>query len=124
MENGVHTGAGIISTTVSGVVTIDEIKKIADEVFKEAKRRDVTKLTNDYRNASLNVSSADIHDLPKHLLNSVEPTNLKSAFVYSVNTSNKPDYDFFDTLCFNSMLIFKVFTDYDAAYQWLVDDLI
>jgi hypothetical protein len=114
--------AGIISTTVSGVVTIDEIKKIADEVFKEAARRDVTRLISDYRNVSLNVSTADIHDLPETLKKLGRTSKIKSAIIYSVNSSNKSDYYFFDTRCFNSMLNSKIFTDYDAAYQWLMDD--
>lgn len=114
--------AGIILTTVSGVVTIDEIKKIADEVFKEAARRNITRLISDYRNASLNVSTADIHDLPETLKKLGRTSDIKSAIIYSVNSSNKSDYDFFDTRCFNSMLNAKIFADYDAAYEWLTDE--
>ena len=96
---------GIISTTVSGVVTLDEIKKISDEVYKEATRRDVNKLISDYRDVSLDLSTVDIHNLPQTLRELGRTSNQRSAIVYSANSLNKSDYDYFDTRCFNSSFL-------------------
>lgn len=114
--------AALISTTINGVVTLTEIKKISDEVYKEAKLRGVSRLITDYRNVSLKVSTADIHDLPQTLKKLGRTSDLRSAVVIPVNSPNKPDYVFFDTRCFNSMLNIKIFADYDDAYTWLTDD--
>jgi hypothetical protein len=114
--------AGIISTTVSGAVTLDEIKKIAEEVFKEAKRSEVNKLISDCRKVTLDLSTVDIHDLPQTFRELGRTPSQRSAIVYSANSLNKSDYEYFDTRCFNSSYNAKVFTDYDEAYQWLIDD--
>ena len=113
---------GIISTTVSGIVTLDDIRKISEDSYTEAKGNDANKLFNDYREASLHLSISDIMDLPHTLWNLGRRSNYRSAILYSVNSKNKPDYDFFNTRCFNSSHYAKVFTDYDEAYRWLIYD--
>lgn len=114
--------ASLISTTINGVVTLDGIKRISDEVYKEAKLRGVKRLITDYRKVSLKVSTADIHDLPQTLKKLGRTSDLRSAIVFPVNSPNSPDYVFFDTRCFNSMLNSKIFADYDDAYKWITDD--
>jgi hypothetical protein len=113
---------GIVSTTVSGIVTLDDIKKISEDAYTEAKGNDANKLFNDYRKASLHLSISDIMDLPHTLWNLGRRSKYRSAIVYSVDSKNKPDYDFFNTRCFNSSHYAKVFTDYDEAYIWLIYD--
>jgi hypothetical protein len=113
---------GVVSTTVSGIVTLVDIKKISEDAYKEAKSNDANRLFSDYRGASLHLSISDIMDLPHTLWNLGRRSNFRSAIVYSVDSKNKPDYDFFNTRCFNSSHYAKVFTDYDEAYQWLIYD--
>jgi hypothetical protein len=113
---------GIVLTTVSGIVTLDDIKKISGDAYKKASGNDANKLFSDYRKASLHLSISDIMDLPHTLWNLARRSAYRSAIVYSVNSKNKPNYDFFNTRCFNSSHYAKVFTDYDEAYHWLIDD--
>lgn len=114
--------AGVVSTVVSGILTLDGIKKIYTETLKRAKQNNVTKLINDYRNVSLDLSVIDIYHLPQTLLKLGRTNHHKSAIAYSINSPDKPNYAFFDTRCYNLALNTKVFTDYDDAYLWLVSD--
>lgn len=113
---------GIISTTISGIVTLVDLRKISEDAYKEAKSNDAKKLISDYRKASLHLSINDIMDLPHTLWNLARKSKFRSAIVYSVISKNEPDYDFFNTRCFNSSHYAKVFTDYDDAYLWLIYD--
>lgn len=114
--------AGIVSTVVSGTLTLEGIKKIYAETLKLAKQNNVTKLISDYRKVSLDLSIIDIYHLPQTLIKLGRTNDLKSAIAYSVNSPDKSNYTFFDTRCFNLSLNTKVFTDYNDAYQWLLND--
>ena len=113
---------GIISTIVSGIVTLDGIKIFYIEVLKLARQHNVHKLISDYRKAILDVSTVDIYHLPQTFKELGRTHGQKSAIVYSVNSPDTSNYSFFDNRCFNSSHNSRIFTDFDDAYQWLVSD--
>jgi hypothetical protein len=112
----------IISTVVSGILTLDGIKKIYIDVLKLAIQNNVHKLISDYRKVVLDISIFDIYHLPQTLKELGRIPRQKSALVYSVNSPDKSNYSFFDNRCYNSSHNSRVFTDFCDAYQWLVSD--
>lgn len=114
--------SGIILTVVTGTVTAKELETLTIEQLSLAKSLNVNRFLSEYKNTDRNISIAEIHDLPKVLTNAGQTIGDKFAIVYSPDSPYAAMFEFFDTRCFNTALNNRVFTDYDVALQWLVDD--
>lgn len=113
---------GIIKTVVNGAVGLEDVKNISREVFSFSKQQGITRLLSDYRNASLNISVSEVYELPETFKKLGRTPEFVSAVVFSADSKDKRNYDFYDTRCFNSAVNTRVFTDYDRAYQWLASE--
>lgn len=110
----------IISTVVSGAVTLEGVKKVSTELLELAKQKAVSQFLTSFRDISNNISIFEIYNLPKTLRDLGINTSDKIAIVYPMNSPFKSLFSFFDTRCFNSSLNVKVFPDYEIAYNWLI----
>lgn len=113
---------GIISTIVSGTVTLDGIVLVSAKLLELAAQNGVCRYFSDYRNVSLTISVLEIHNLPQTLRSLGMSNNDKVAILYSPDSQDASNFTFFDTRCFNTRLNVKVFSDSETAYTWLLGD--
>lgn len=112
--------AGIIFTVVTGNVTTAGINELSVEQLDIAKKHTSVRFLSDYRNASIGVSIHEIYDLPQMLRELGQTSKERFAVIYAVDSPDTSGFRFLETRCFNTCLDLKVFTDYDAAFRWLV----
>jgi hypothetical protein len=111
----------VLSVVITGTITSAEIKKVSIELLEESKKRNVTRVFCDCRTVSLNISLPEVYYLPKTMKDLGVGHRHKVAIVYSVASSVESFFTFFDDCSYNTGLNQKVFADYAAAYQWLLE---
>jgi hypothetical protein len=73
----------------------------------------------DHRDLLPAVSTYDVYRLPRDLLNGGRRFPAKVAILYSQESSKKEDFQFFEVTASNVGMYLKLFTDPEAAHQWL-----
>lgn len=78
----------------------------------------------DYRSAKVNLSTMEIHQLPKVIADLLAPSGiashkLKRAFVVAEDLD---DFYFFETVTLNSGQQAKIFQNVDEAEKWLLQE--
>ena len=117
-----NPGLGIIETTTQGTLTLSEAKEIILEIAQLGKEKNCYLCLSDYREAALDMSTLQIHDLPGVLTNTVNslglrPGQFKRAIVVK---QSFPDYHFFETVTLNAGQNIRLFHDRDEAKKWLL----
>jgi len=107
-----------ISVIVEGEFSLSTVKELAADVASFIKRYNCSLVLNDLRHARLTQGTLDIYYMPKITRQvGVEP-HIKRALVVS---ELSPDFHFLETVFINQGHIVKVFTDINAALQWLLN---
>jgi len=112
----------IIETKYQGIVTLKEIKETISEAIQIIQDVNCFLTLGDYRNAKVNLSTLEIHQLPKLMSDvltqsGIAPHKLKRAFVIAKDLD---DFHFFETVTLNNGQMAKIFQDIDEAKKWLL----
>jgi hypothetical protein len=113
----------MIEVTAQGVVNREEFGEIFAQAAQLAKEKDCLLFLNDFRGATLNVSTLDIYDLPKSLDAIATPLGLhaerfKRALV--IAPKHVKDASFAEDVTVNRGQQAKFFQDIDEARTWLL----
>ena len=110
-----------IESKIQGGMTLDEAKKIIAEYALIAKEKDCVLFLGDYREATLKLSTMEIHGLPKIMLDTFNSVGLDAHRFRRALVAAKDlrDYHFFETVTANRGQNAKVFYDIDEAKKWL-----
>ena len=111
-----------IETKYQGIITFNEIRETFSEAIQIAQDVNCFLTLGDYRNANVNLSTLEIHRLPKVISDilapsGIAPHKLKRAFVVAKNLD---DFHFFETVTLNNGQLAKIFQDIDEAKRWLL----
>ena len=114
---------GVIETVAHGNLTLREAKDIISEITQVAAEKDCFLCLSDYRNATIDMSTLQIHDLPRILSDLVisfglRPSKFKRAIIAEKNSR---DFRFFETVTLNQGQQIRLFHDLDEAKQWLFE---
>jgi hypothetical protein len=117
-----NPGVGIIETTAQGTLSESEAKEIILEIAQLGKEKNCFLCLSDDREAALDMSTLQIHDLPEVLTNMVNslglrPGQFKRAIVVK---QSFPDYRFFETVTLNAGQNIRLFQDREEAKKWLL----
>ena len=115
---------GIIETMVQGQLTMLEAKEFISEIAQMAVEQNCFLCLSDYRQATMEMSTLQIHDLPKviaHIVTAlgVHPSHFKRAIVVEKDFN---DYHFFETVTLNAGQSIKLFHESDHAKKWLLQE--
>jgi hypothetical protein len=113
----------IIKTTFLGIIDIKSAKEITTEFALMGKEKNCYLFLNDFREATLKLSTLDIYEAPKTIsgifsLAGFTAYQTKRALVVSQKSA---DFQFFETVIHNQGQRSKVFEDIDEAKKWLLE---
>jgi hypothetical protein len=111
----------MIQSKIYGDLTLSEVKEVLVKFARIVKEKNCKMLLNDYREATVKLSTVEIYELPKiyadvFALYGLDVYRLKRALVAAKDLK---DYLFFETVTFNRGQNAKVFYDIDEAQKWL-----
>ena len=117
-----NPGSGVIETIAQGKITLSEAKEIIFEISRMAMEQNCFLCLSDYREATIDMSTLEIHDLPKVLSATVtslglSPRQFKRAIIVKKSFE---DFHFFETVTLNAGQNIKMFQDTDEAKKWLL----
>lgn len=110
---------GIISTEITGIVTLEEVKKASIEIIELSNQTDVGKFITRFYDISQEITLLEIYGLPQIMLGLGMKYSDRIAVIYPMNSPLKHLFNFFDNRCFLSSVNIKVFSDFDTGYRWL-----
>ena len=117
-----NPGLGIIETIAQGKLTLDEAKEIISEITQMAIEQNCFLCLSDYHEATIDMSTLEIYDIPKVLSNMVtslglNPSQFKRAILVEKSFE---DFHFFETVTLNAGQNIRLFQDTDEAKKWLL----
>jgi hypothetical protein len=115
---------GFIETIAQGKLTANEAKEIISEIARVAREKNCFLYLSDYREATIEMSTLQIHDIPNVLSDLVtslglHPRQFKRAIVVQ---KSYQDFYFFETVTLNAAQNIKLFQDINEAKAWLLRD--
>jgi len=101
---------------------LSEAKEIIFEITQMALEKNCSLCLSDYREATIEMSTLQIYDLPKvlsDLVNSFDlrPNQFKRAIIVGKGLR---DYNFFETVTLNAGQNIRLFQDIEEAKLWLL----
>lgn len=117
--------SGYIHVIYEGNFDVDGALSLLGGVTYYVKEYNCYRVLSDFRNATMNISTIHIYELPGLLLNralrvGVSFHDLKRAMV--VPAPHIENFRFFETVSFNRMQSIRLFYDMDEAKAWLMAD--
>jgi len=117
-----NSGLHIIEIKYQGIITFDEVKETFSEAVRMIQDANCFLTLGDYRSAKVNLSTLEIHKLPKVIADllapsGITPYKLKRAFVVAKDLE---DFYFFETVTLNNGQHAKIFQNMDDAKKWLL----
>jgi hypothetical protein len=117
-----NPGLGVIETIAQGKLTLREAKEIIIEIAEMAIEQNCFLCLSDYREATIDMSTLQIHDIPKVLSTTVtslelRPGQFKRAIIVKKGFE---DFHFFETVTLNAGQNIRLFQDTDEAKKWLL----
>lgn len=117
--------SGYIYVIYEGNFDVDGALSLLGGVTYYVKEYSCYRVLSDFRNATMNISTIHIYELPGLLLNralrvGVSFHDLKRAMV--VPALHFENFRFFETVSFNRMQSIRLFYDMDEAKAWLMAD--
>jgi hypothetical protein len=110
----------IVYVQTRGTMHLNQLKQMAADALAEAERRSSAKILADHRATTHAIAVVDIYHLPVALRELGLSATHSVATVFSPEAGQKFDFTFFDNRASNTGLRHALFTDVDAAKQWLV----
>jgi hypothetical protein len=110
---------GIVSAKLSGVMTWDEHKKFAEELYPSARKQGIFKILIDFIDMTPSFTILQIDDLPKLLVDLGVGPEFKIAAVHNMESPKKSEHEFFRNVAILMHLRVQQFADKDEAMAWL-----
>ncbi len=114
----------IIEIKYQGIIRLEEVKETFSEAVRMIQEVNCFLTLGDYRNAEVNLSTMEIHQLPKIIADllapsGITPYKLKRAFVVAKDLD---DFHFFETVTQNSGQQARIFRNIEEAKKWLFQE--
>jgi len=114
---------GVIETAAQGNLALQEVKEIISEISQVAIEQDCFLCLSDYREATIEMSTLQIYDIPRILSDIVtsfgfRPSKFKRAIIAEKSLI---DYQFFESVTLNQGQRIRLFQDIEEAKQWLLE---
>lgn len=116
---------GIIETKYQGIVAFNEVKEVVSESTTLSKESKCYLWLADFSEATLNLSTMEIYDLPKLILEAGTLLNIAAFHIKRaiVIIRDKANYEFAETVSKNRGQNIDLFDDIGNARKWLKNEL-
>ncbi len=106
----------LIMGQVHGEFDSSVVSKMVSDLGEMIRKYNCFRLLNDLRDATITPETLDIYAMPRAVEKTGEAVQCRRAILV-----NPPleDFDFLETVSVNMGHQFKIFTDRDAALEWL-----
>jgi hypothetical protein len=110
-----------IEIKVHGTIVLNQVIEVYTELARLAKEKNCLLFLIDFTEATISLSTMEIHDLPKTLADIFAPSGipankLRRAYVVS---NSLEDFRFFENVTLNRGQNTKIFRDLTEAKEWL-----
>ncbi len=112
-------GERVLTITTSGVLTPSALADMVRDALAEGRRRGVHRYLVDHRQVTLAVTTLDLYEWPKRMMELGVSHEDRVAIVIRENSAQRADFDFAETRAFNAGFRHKTFTDPTVALRWL-----
>lgn len=114
---------GIIETSVQGKLTLSEAKELISEITECAIANKCFLCLSNYREATMEMSTFQIYEIPNVLSNIVtslglHPNKFKRAIIVEKDLH---DFNFYETVSLNSGQNIRLFREIDEGKKWLLE---
>jgi hypothetical protein len=110
---------GIIKAKTSGLMSLDDKKKLIEEMLAAGRKKNISAFLVDQKETSFGLSVMEIDRLPDLFRKIGFELSDKMAIVINLDSSNKALFSFLQNVFTLSSLQVSVFTDSEAAAAWL-----
>jgi hypothetical protein len=112
----------MIESKVIGELTLNEVRETITQYAVICKEKGCTLLLNDFREATIQLSTAEIYSLPQMIMEiyAASGVNIHPLRRALVAAKDLDDYLFFETVTVNRGQDARVFYDIDEARRWLL----
>lgn len=113
---------GIIDSKFKGIIEFDELKEVIEEFISIAAKEKKYLWLTDYSEASPQLTTMQIYELPKIILAAAEELNIIPYFIKRaiVMSDTDANFNFAQTLSLNRGQSLELFEDIDKAKNWLM----
>ncbi len=113
---------GVVFVRTAGPLTdVRQNQMMISDALAEAAKHGATKFLIDDRDLTLKIGTGDIYYLPEAYDNLGVSHKYKVAIVLAVTSKEEADFKFYETRAANLGYKHRLFTDPDAALDWLTD---
>jgi hypothetical protein len=121
-EVEINEQSDYLKIVLSGTSELEDYLHIADTALQTCIRLHIGKLLVDYRNLDVQTNVFEDLTFVEHLSNSaIRKTIRRVAVVHG--SSRDETAPFFETMCQNRGLNVKIFSDFNAAEDWLTSQV-
>ena len=111
---------GCVAGAFEGLLNSETVKEYIQEITKVAIKHNCKRMISDLRRASIDASITDLYFVPKLVVNDKFNLSWKRAIVLKIEDLDK--MSFYELASRNRGISLKVFTEMDAAMEWLHSD--
>lgn len=113
----------IIEAVIQGDVFWDNLKTMTIELARISKASDSLLILNDFREASLKLSTMEIYSIPQMVVAAFADSGIDNVYRFRraiVVAKDVHDYRFWECMVNNNAQTEKIFYDTDEAQKWLL----
>lgn len=113
---------GIVCIVNSGRITIDEFKEGAFEIIAQARKHRTNLVLIDDSKLEITVSTNDIFKMPQFYEDAKAYRGSRWALIQPPEGPALKELKFYETVCRNRGWLVKLFSDRQAAVDWLLNE--
>lgn len=118
-----NSDLNILELKIQNTLRLSEIRQMISESVQLVKEHHCFLILSDYREATLELSTVEIYEIPKII---VEVFTASGLYAYKVKRAliiakDVSDFSFFETITINRAQNAKVFQDFAEAKKWLLE---
>ena len=115
-----NTERNFVESKVTGVVSAEELGQETEQAIAMGLANDCFFFLSDFSEAEANFSTFDVYELPALQDERGLDRCAQIALIAPRSESGRELADFYETVCFNRSWSARVFTDREAALEWLI----
>ena len=112
--------ARLVIVTSQGTLSGERIRAMSHEAIDALQRHGVRRVLVDCRDMRPEIGTVDIYRLPELYGERELSRGVRIAVAISIESDKTADFEFYETVSHNTGYQVRLFTDLDAARQWLL----
>ena len=116
----IDTEQQLLRSVFTGPIDRETVEAFTSDALKALQEHGVARMITDFRAANMKLSCREIIELPTRLKKSGLSRTVRRALVVRKITE---EFRFYEDVSQNQVFTVRVFTDYDKALSWVLNEL-